>query len=68
MRIQLADGRTMHVADITEPLAISPHECAWKGCEIHPGKKYVRVVFRIKGEGFECKHYCPSCWTEMNQD
>lgn len=69
MRIILNDGRVMDVTDITQPMAVHDYTCAWKPHAIKAGRKYVRVVFKIKGDTeLECKHYCPDCWQEMNQD
>jgi hypothetical protein len=67
MRVLLNDNTVMHITDITEPMAAHDYECAWKGDIIQAGRKYVRVVYKLKDE-FGCKHYCPSCWAEMNRD
>lgn len=68
MRIVLSDGKVMDVTDITEPMAAHDYECAWRGDTIKAGRKYVRVVYKIQGGEFGCKHYCPACWLEMNHD
>ena len=68
MRVTLSDGKVMDIADITEPMATHEYKCDWRDHKISSGRKYVRVVYKIKGGSFECKHFCPECWQEMNRD